>query len=37
VKGSQNKQKVVYDKIEANVPLDESRFRMPVIVKPKSD
>jgi len=36
VKGSPNKQKVVYDKIEANVALDESRFRMPVI-KPKSD
>jgi len=36
VKGSPNKQKVVYDKIEANVPLDESRFRLPVI-KPKSE
>ncbi len=36
VKGSPNKQKVVYDKIEANVALDESRFRMPE-VKPKSD
>jgi hypothetical protein len=28
-KGSQFKQKIVYDKIEANVPLDESRFVMP--------
>jgi hypothetical protein len=37
VKGSPNKQKVVYDKIEANVALDESRFRMPAILKPKSD
>ena len=31
VKGSQNKQKTTYEKIEANVPLDESRFRMPVM------
>ena len=30
-KGSQNKQKTTYEKIEANVPLDESRFRMPVM------
>lgn len=37
VKGSPGKQKVVYEKIEANVPLDESRFSMPVIVKPKSN
>jgi hypothetical protein len=28
-KGSQDKSKVVYEKIEANVPLDESRFRKP--------
>jgi len=28
-KGSQFKQKIVYDKIEANVPLEESRFVMP--------
>jgi hypothetical protein len=31
VKGSQNKQKTTYEKIEANVALDESRFRMPVM------
>jgi hypothetical protein len=31
VKGSQNKQKTTYEKIEANVTLDESRFRMPVM------
>jgi len=29
-KGSQFKQKIVYDKIEANIPLDEKRFTMPV-------
>lgn len=28
-KGSQDKSKVVYDKIEANVSLDDSRFRIP--------
>src|SRR5262245_59102323 len=28
-KGSQDKQKVVFDKIEANVPIDDSRFRKP--------
>jgi hypothetical protein len=28
-KGSQDKSKVVYDKIEANVALDDSRFRIP--------
>ncbi len=33
VKGSQGKSKVVYEKIEANVPIDDSRFDMPVIVK----
>ncbi len=33
VKGSQGKSKVVYEKIEANVPIDDSRFNMPVIVK----
>lgn len=32
-KGSQDKSKVVYDKIEANVPIDDGRFRMPVVVK----
>lgn len=29
VKGSQDKQKVTYEKIEANVPLDDSLFAMP--------
>lgn len=29
-KGSQFKQKIAYDKIEANVPLDDKRFAMPV-------
>ena len=29
VKGSQNMQKTTYEKIEANVPLDDSRFRPP--------
>jgi hypothetical protein len=33
VKGSQAKGKVVYEKIEANVPIDDSRFVMPVVVK----
>jgi hypothetical protein len=31
VKGSPNKSKVVYEKIEANVALDDSRFQMPAI------
>ena len=29
-KGSQFKQKIAYDKIEANVPIDDKRFAMPV-------
>ena len=29
VKGSANRQKVTYDKIEANVPIDDLRFQMP--------
>ena len=29
-KGSQFKQKIVYEKIEANIPLDDKRFAMPV-------
>ena len=29
-KGSQFKQKIVYDKIEANIPIDDKRFAMPV-------
>jgi hypothetical protein len=32
-KGSQDKTKVVYNKIEANVPIDDGRFRMPVVAK----
>jgi hypothetical protein len=32
VKGSQNRQKVTYDKIEANLPIDDSRFHMPAAV-----
>jgi hypothetical protein len=32
-KGSQDKSKIVYDKIEANVTIDDSRFRMPVTAK----
>ena len=31
--GSQDKSKVVYEKIEANVAIDDGRFQMPVIVK----
>jgi hypothetical protein len=30
-KGSQNKQKVTYEKIEANVPIDDNRFHIPTI------
>ena len=30
VKGSPNRAKVTYDKIEANVPIDDLRFRLPV-------
>jgi len=30
-KGSQDKSKITYDKIEANVTIDDTRFRMPVI------
>ena len=29
-KGSTNRSKVVFDRIEANVPLDDSLFRPPV-------
>ena len=32
-KGSQDKSKIVYAKIEANVSIDDSRFRMPVTAK----
>ena len=31
VKGSQNKSKVEYDKIEANVPIDNARFAKPTV------
>ena len=31
VKGSQNRQKVTYEKIEANVPIDDSRFHIPTV------
>ncbi len=37
VKGSQNKQKITYEKIEANVPLDETRFRMPTAASAKPE
>jgi hypothetical protein len=37
VKGSQNRQKVTYDKIEANLPIDDSRFHIPApVVKTES-
>jgi hypothetical protein len=32
-KGSQDKQKIVFDKIEANAQIDEGRFRMPTVTK----
>jgi hypothetical protein len=35
-KGSSNKQKITYDKIEANVDLGDSRFRMPATPGTKS-
>ena len=31
LKGQQDKSKVVYDKIEANVPIDDARFAMPAV------
>ncbi len=34
VKGSQDKSKIVYDKIEANLAIDDSRFSMPGVAKP---
>jgi len=37
VKGSSDKQKIVLEKIEANVAIDDSRFIMPVVTKPKSN
>jgi hypothetical protein len=30
VKGSQNRQKITYEKIEANAPIDDSRFHIPM-------
>jgi hypothetical protein len=32
-KGSQDKQKIVFDKIEANAQIDDGRFHMPVVAK----
>lgn len=32
-KGSQDRSKIVYDKIEANVTIDDSRFRRPVVAR----
>jgi hypothetical protein len=38
VKGNPNRQKVTYDKIEANVPIDDGRFHIPTpIVKTQPD
>ena len=37
VKGSQNKLQIIYNKIEANVPIDDGRFRMPTLAKPHSE
>ena len=37
VKGSQSKQQTVYNKIEANVPIDDGRFRMPNLAKPPAE
>ena len=34
VKGSQDKAKTVFEKIEANVVIDDGRFSMPIIPKP---
>jgi hypothetical protein len=34
-KGSPNKQKITYEKIEANIPIDDSRFSAPAAAKPK--
>ena len=34
-KGSPNKQKVTYEKIEANIPIDDGRFSAPQATKPK--
>jgi hypothetical protein len=34
VKGSQDKSKTVFEKIEANVAIDDGRFSMPVVTKP---
>src|ERR1051325_5044958 len=34
VKGHKDKSKIVYDKIEANVVIDDARFAMPVAAKP---
>ena len=34
-KGSQNKQKITYEKIEANISIDDNRFHAPAEAKPK--
>lgn len=34
VKGSRDKSKIVYEKIEANIAIDDNRFSMPVTPKP---
>jgi hypothetical protein len=34
-KGSSNKQKITYEKIEANIPIDDSRFTAPTPAGPK--
>ncbi len=36
VKGSQDKSKIVYDKIEANISMDDKRFEMPVTASPQT-
>ncbi|HET6892844.1 MAG TPA: hypothetical protein VFH31_17195 [Pyrinomonadaceae bacterium] len=35
VKGSPNKQKITFEKIEANIPIDDNRFSVPPATKPK--
>lgn len=35
VKGSPSRQQITFDKIEANMPIDDQRFQMPVTVKPQ--
>lgn len=35
VKGSPNKQKITFEKIEANIPIEDNRFSVPPATKPK--